>query len=416
MKTFFSLFFCLCHCLLSAQDINYARSVINVLASEEFHGRGYVEEGDGKAAKHIAAEFKKHGLKPACKGYFQKFKFPVNTFPGQVLLKVDTALLQPGADYLVHPASGPAKGKLSPSWLQGPVTEKNFIEEFKSFTAGRLLILDITDKEKRKAVQEVLHKNPWNAAVIILLTDEKLTWSVSQQQWPFAVLEVKKDKISDKARLIEVHIESELEEKYKTQNVAAFIRGAEKPDSFLVFTAHYDHLGRMGKSTYFPGANDNASGTAMLLDLARHYAANPPAYSVAFITFAAEEAGLVGSGFYVNNPLFPLSKIRFLVNLDLMGNGDEGITVVNGAVLEKEFNLLTRINKEKNYLPQVNARGKAANSDHYHFSERGVPAFFIYTLGGGKAYHDIYDKPGQLTLVEYEDVFRLITDFAEKLQ
>ncbi|MGE3824646.1 MAG: hypothetical protein AB7G44_10500 [Bacteroidia bacterium] len=58
-------------------------------------------------------------------------------------------------------------------------------------------------------------------------------------------------------------------------------------------------------------------------------------------------------------------------------------------------------------------RGKAANSDHYYISENGVPAFFIYTMGGIKAYHDVYDKPETLPLTEFQDLFRLLTDFVK---
>ncbi|HSU52263.1 MAG TPA: hypothetical protein VLJ41_16770, partial [Segetibacter sp.] len=67
------------------------------------------------------------------------------------------------------------------------------------------------------------------------------------------------------------------------------------------------------------------------------------------------------------------------------------------------------------YLVKINARGKAANSDHYWFSEKGVPAFFIYTMGGIKAYHDLYDVAATLPFNEYEDLFKLILGFNQKL-
>jgi Zn-dependent M28 family amino/carboxypeptidase len=194
------------------------------------------------------------------------------------------------------------------------------------------------------------------------------------------------------------------------------VEGTSKKDSFLLVTAHYDHLGHMGKKAYFPGANDNASGTAMLLELARYYALpeNRLPYSILFIGFAAEEAGLVGSKHYVEHPLVPLSSIKFMVNLDLMGSGKEGITVVNGSVFPKEFGLLDSLNKANSWFPKVVARGKAANSDHYFFTEKGVPAFFIYTLGEITAYHDIYDTASVVTLSKFKESFRLITGFFSK--
>jgi Zn-dependent M28 family amino/carboxypeptidase len=113
--------------------------------------------------------------------------------------------------------------------------------------------------------------------------------------------------------------------------------------------------------------------------------------------------------------LFPLKNIRFLVNLDLQGTGDEGITVVNATEFRKEYALLNEVNDSAKLLAKINARGKAANSDHYWFSEKGVPAFFFYTLGGIKAYHDVFDKAETLPLNEYEDLLKLVKGFNERL-
>ena len=118
---------------------------------------------------------------------------------------------------------------------------------------------------------------------------------------------------------------------------------------------------------------------------------------------------------YVQKPIFPLSEIEFLINLDILGTGDEGITVVNGAVHTKKFEALKGINEQRGYLKQVKKRGKAAISDHYPFSEAGVPCFYIYTMGGIKAYHDVYDVPETLPLTEFKGVFQLLTDFVGRL-
>ncbi|MBY0425016.1 MAG: M20/M25/M40 family metallo-hydrolase, partial [Cytophagales bacterium] len=189
------------------------------------------------------------------------------------------------------------------------------------------------------------------------------------------------------------------------------IDGTHQPDSFLVITAHYDHLGRMGPSVYFPGANDNASGIAFLLEMADYFKNNPPKYTVVFIAFAAEEIGLLGSEYFVNHPLIPLENIKFLVNLDLVGTGDDGIQVVNSTIFTKEFAQLKSINDQENYFQTVKTRGKAANSDHYHFSEKGVPSFFIYALGGITAYHDINDTYEKLPLTKFKELFQLTLKF-----
>jgi Zn-dependent M28 family amino/carboxypeptidase len=151
----------------------------------------------------------------------------------------------------------------------------------------------------------------------------------------------------------------------------------------------------------------------MLLELAAHYAqpANQPAYSVVFIAFGAEEAGLIGSRYFAEHPLVALTRIRFLVNLDLLGTGDEGITVVNGQLLPDAYQVLTGLNNAHHFVANLAARGRAANSDHFPFSERGVPAFFLYTRGGIKAYHDVQDQTATLPLTAFTGAFGLIREF-----
>jgi Zn-dependent M28 family amino/carboxypeptidase len=156
----------------------------------------------------------------------------------------------------------------------------------------------------------------------------------------------------------------------------------------------------------------------MIMDLARHFAqkGNEPSYSIVFIAFSGEEAGLEGSRYFANNPLFPLENIKMLVNLDMVGTGDEGITVVNGAVLKQQFSLLEEINQRNNYLKEVKARGESCNSDHCPFYMKGVPAFFIYTRSSiFNEYHSLEDVPERLPLNGYEGLFRLLADFTREL-
>lgn len=388
------------------------------------HGRGYVSKGDSIAASYISNKFREFQLYPFQSNfnYYQKFKLSVNTFPGAVECSIDGKLLKPGIDYLVNPSSTSINGEYSVFWL-----DKNIIHSRKRINAlnkisfkDKVIIVDregMVEKKNKgsRTIQEQMDfvkagvfNNPASGWI-----EPKLTWAVSQHQG-FPMLTFKKGAVSRDAKTIKLKIEQQFIPEYETQNVIGLIEG-EKIDSILLISAHYDHLGRMGSETIFPGANDNASGISMLLDLAAYYSKHKPEYNTVFIAFAAEEAGLVGSDFFVQNPLFPLEKIKFMINLDLVGTGEEGITVVNATEQPAAFEKLTKINAEKNYLTQIKSRGKAANSDHYYFSEKGVPAFFIYTMGGVKHYHDIYDRPETLPLTEYNDVFRLITDFIKTL-
>ena len=152
--------------------------------------------------------------------------------------------------------------------------------------------------------------------------------------------------------------------------------------------------------------------TVSSLKMAAYFAQHPQKYTVAFIAFGAEEAGLVGSLHYVNKPIVPLSQTKFVFNMDLMGSGEGGATIVNATVYPEAFKRFTSINTQNKYLPQIKPRGKAANSDHYFFSEKGVPSFFIYLMGDYKHYHMPADSPKNLRLGEYYDKsFLLIRDF-----
>ncbi len=362
-----------------AQDLAFSRKMVDTLTAPYFWGRGYTNDGMKKAADFLVNEFKSYGLQPLDgKNYLQPFSYPVNTFPGKMEVAINGKALQPGADFIVAPETKGTKGSGS---------------------------LDQVD-----SIQFINRKE-----MVLIKMQDKLTWDVAPEVAPYAMILVDKKAISGDPQTFKINIDNKLVKDFKTANICGIVKGTVQPDSVIFITAHYDHLGGMGAATYFPGANDNASGVSLLLNLAHYYAQHPQRYSIGFICFAGEEAGLLGSKYYTEHPLLPLHNIRFLINTDLAGTGEEGITVVNATEFPKEFALMQQINNEHHLLAAVNARGKAANSDHYFFTEKGVPAFFFYTLGGIKAYHDVFDKGITLPLNEQEDLFKLVVKFNEQL-
>ena len=406
--------------LLKAQDMARVRQTIDTLTSKSMYGRGYTFEGDLKAAKYIRSRFTEMGLQPVAGGsYFQEFSFPVNRILETPQLQVDGRALVPGQDFVARSSSGSGTGKASVLLLDTLIFSNTRAAEkfFKQNFANKALLYP--QQEQKRLAQLPVHYQQLlqQAKLHIILQPGNLLTTVARQQEAVPVLEVLQSAWPQRAKKVYFEVKADLNPKHQAQNVIGFIQGSQYPDSVLVFTAHYDHLGSQGEDVYFPGANDNASGTTMLLELAQHYSqpGNRPKYSMAFIAFAAEEAGLLGSFHYVQHPLFPLSQIAFLLNLDLLGTGDDGLMVVNGSIHKQEFELLQRLNGQHRYLPKIKSRGKAANSDHYPFSEAGVPAFFFYTLGGTAAYHNPQDHARQLPLTRFPEVFRLITDFAAAL-
>lgn len=362
-----------------SQDITAARKMVDTLSSTTLWGRGYTNNGMQKTADLISSAFQDYGLIPMDgKTFKQPFSYPVNTFPGKMTLQINSKPLIAGKEFIVLPES---KGQQA----QGRFQQKDSAT-FVNAEQG-----------------------------VVLLLKNKLTWSVAPQQADYTGIEVDKKALSALPESFNLNIENLFVPEFKASNICGMVKGTQNPDSILLITAHYDHLGGMGREVYFPGANDNASGVSFLMNLAKYYAEHPQPYSIAFICFAGEEGGLLGSRYFTEHPLIDLSSIRFMINVDMVGTGEDGITVVNATLRPQEFALLNKVNTAKNYLVRINSRGPAANSDHYFFTQKGVPAFFIYTLGGISAYHDVNDRAATLPLTAYENLFRLFVDFNKEL-
>ena len=408
-----------------AQSLDYAREAVNILASDSLKGRGYVENGDKLAADFIRNEFEKFGLKSFNNSYYQEFETSVNTFPNPQSVVVNGKELEAGKDYLLDPGSPSIKGTFDVITVTADEILDNakFVNKLR-VSSGQLIAVRPFDKsnfskeqnEQLNGVINFLKYHPQNPSKgTIILTNEKLTWAGSVRQHPKPTVIIHSDSLDGSLKSLKLDIKSSFVEKYATQNVIGYVEG-KNSGSTIVFIAHYDHLGMLGPDATFNGANDNASGTAMLLSLAKNYSENKPNYNTLFIAFGAEELGLIGSKYFTENPLFPLSEIKFLMNFDLAGTGDEGIQVVNGSVYIDKFDELVQINDELDLLPNVKIRGSACNSDHCMFDQQDVPGFYIYTLGGIQAYHDVYDRPETLPLTEFEDYFKLIIEFIDQLK
>jgi aminopeptidase YwaD len=417
MKKLLVLFSVLVSLSSFAQDIALAKKVVDTLTSASFSGRGAVNQGEKKAADYIAAVYQSIGLQAFNNTYFQPFPSPINTIIGELSVQLDQERLIAGKDYLVDAASGKIAGTFQLVWYtKEHVPSKKQLEKLvkKEFFHNKFVVVDDEGVEKDSEVFQFLKRNGVEASGVIFL-EKKLTQHLSKTNKKYGIVHILRAKISKKYQSITLTVDQEFLPNYQSQNVIGYVNGTQHLDSFIVLSAHYDHLGKMGDGVYFPGANDNASGVALLLNLATHYALNPPKKSVVFIAFGAEEIGLVGSKYFVEHPLIPLQQINFVFNMDLMGTGSKGAMIVNGRIFGTHFEKLKNINEKNGYLIEIKKRGKAANSDHYWFSEKGIPAFFMYLMGGIKAYHDVSDVSETLPLTKFEDSFRLIKDFVNDL-
>ncbi len=393
-----------------AQDVQFVKQTVKTLASPKMQGRGYVHNGDRKAAEFLAVEMKKAGLMSFGKDYFQPYSFDINTFPGVVDFTIDGRELVPGIDFVVYPSMASVDAKYQLVFLPDTISQLNSVYQLidTNQLANKLVIVP-------ESLSNAYRKGIPGVKTLAQTVSGSMWWHVShaEKQENIVRLKIRKQALSDSAKWCRVHIESKLKQ-HEAVNLIGYVPGAIVADSFFVMTAHYDHLGRMGKNTFFPGASDNASGTAAVLDFARYYAKNPGRYSMVFILLSGEEAGLMGSKFNAENPLFPLENVRFLINFDMVGTGSEGLSVVNGKQFLLQSHCLDSLNRQEQFFADIRMGGESCNSDHCPYYQKGVPAFFMFTRGNEDLeYHTITDTEEKLPFTAYESLFGLIRQFVD---
>ncbi|GMV07527.1 MAG: hypothetical protein AMXMBFR53_38020 [Gemmatimonadota bacterium] len=201
------------------------------------------------------------------------------------------------------------------------------------------------------------------------------------------------------------------------KNVLASVPGTDPGlrGRFIVLGAHYDHLGRSPARSLDPergvrlrpGADDNASGTAALLELARRLALEPPRISVLFVHFDAEELGRIGSSEFLEHPPVPLDSVALMINLDMVGRLRDGpLSVeVTRAAAEHEATLDSLAGAFG--LALRNSTATRGRSDHSSFAERGVPAIALFT-GFHPDYHRATDTADKLDYLGIERVVDVV--------
>ena len=229
-------------------------------------------------------------------------------------------------------------------------------------------------------------------------------------------IEILETALPKKVKKVVADIPIQFRANYLTRNVVGYVPGVV--DTMIVFTAHYDHCGTMGDEVYFPGAHDNASGTATVMDLARIASQKQPYYTYVFMLFSGEESGLRGSKYAAENPLIDFNKVKLLCNIDMFCGGDEGLMVFNANSEQTKpfFEQLKAFNEESHAAPELRPRDNSPNSDHYWFSNY-CPAIFLLTMGqpyGG--YHDPYDTCERCGLNHYNAYMELILRLADLVQ
>ena len=401
---------------VGAQNLAHYKSIIKELSSSKYQGRGYAKDGANKAGKFLQKEYEKAGVDEVI---IQPFKLDINTFGGKMEMSADGKKVRPGIDFSMREYSPGVHGKF-PVYHVDTLNfnpERIFADLAKPEYANCLVACEFWFTYRHKEVFSRLQKNGEcpNAGLIY-------TWAA-----PIKFFKAYGDHIVDKpiiwvtpeaiegVKNVSVDVDNKFLKDYECFNVIAKVAG-QRHDSCYVFTAHYDHIGNLGKNVFYAGANDNASGTAAIVTLAEYYAKNRPPYDMYFLAFSGEDANLRGSNWYVEHPIVPLEQIKYLFNIDMIGDNnpvqycevsDEGM---------RGFSLFEQINKGKNYFKELHRGELAANSDHYPFATRHVPCIFLENEKGDafQYYHTIFDTYETVRFDSYEPIFKMVRDFIEQ--
>jgi aminopeptidase YwaD len=444
-----------------AADVNPQnyQADVNYLASPELKGRATGSPELEKAAAFIAGKFKSFGLKPA------EQPFPV--IIGAHLGPKNSLGSFPASDFL--PFSFSSSGTLTAPVVfagYGITDTDHHYDDYAGIdvTGKIVIVLRHEPKEgKELSTHSALAEKAVNAkmhgAKGVLLVDDiyahggeekpldKFGVTAGPTDAGIFFLHVKPEvaeKILGPGRLRELTEEINRDDKphsfpvdnsslslsvdiqrdTKTvHNVTAYLRG--QTDEYVIIGAHYDHLGLGDEhslapsqiGTIHPGADDNASGTAGVIELARYFSKQPkPKRGILFMTFAGEELGLLGSEWYVNHPTLPLDKAVAMINMDMIGRIREGKVYIGGTGTGSTFDkLLSSVHAPAPIDIVPSEKTGYGSSDHTSFTTKQVPTLFFFSGLHGD-YHKPSDTPDKIDSADAAKLLDYIAGLAQHLE
>ncbi|MBI2688360.1 MAG: M28 family peptidase [Acidobacteria bacterium] len=435
-------------------DAEHYLHYVKVLASEKMRGRGTGSKELEAAAELIGKEFKAAGLHPVNGSYFQRFPVTTQAKLGdanRLVLSVDgrkdsltferdfVPLNFSSAGDVTGEAVFVGYGITAPEYnyddyadidvkdkivvffrrepqesddkspFAGRVYTRHAQFDSKATNAklhgakGAIILSDILSSGSGDLEKFARNAGPANAGIPFVMMKAESVERMFEKAGK-NVREIYRDIDKDlKPRSfafptgIQISMKADVERVVKTvRNVAGYLPG--ETDEHVVVGAHYDHLGMGEQFSMAPGmvgkphlgADDNASGTAGVIELARWMTAQPkPKRGVLFMTFAGEELGLLGSSYYVNHPLLPIEKAVAMINMDMIGRVKDGRVFVGGSGTGANFDeLLKQIPPPEGLQFDMSETAGYGSSDHTSFTTKQVPVLFFFS-----GLHGDYHKP-----------------------
>jgi Zn-dependent M28 family amino/carboxypeptidase len=411
---------------------------IRYLSDDKLEGRRAGTAGERLAGNYISTEFHNAGLEMIeDKTWLQPFEIDDGKqIDNETHFIINNNELVVDKDYfpLAFSATKKASGSLAVALQEGGVPWFVDIKE----------MLDENKDNPHFDLEDALHakvkecaKN--GATAVVFYNDSKIADNISfnakdkseTEAIPvlYATTDTKKKYLKDESASIDVKINVAISEKKRTgNNVVGYINNGS--DKTVVLGAHYDHLGygEDGNSMYrgpekliHNGADDNASGTAALIELAKLLKQSKfKSNNYLFIAFSGEELGLFGSKYFVEHPAIDLKKVNYMINMDMVGrlNDSSHVLTIGGYGTSPLWgDLLNSNNSEKKYFILKYDSSGTGPSDHTSFYRKDIPVLFFFT-GLHKDYHrpsDDWDKinyNGELHVVKY--IYQLIEDLNDK--
>lgn len=317
------------------------------------------------------------------------------------------------ATYRQKASAARDKGAAAIIFINGPFpkNDEDQLMELRYDGAGSIKNFSVL-QVKRNIIDEILKKDGFNLAEIQKKID------ASKKPYSIALQNTK------------VTLSTEVKEVEKVgRNVVGYLEGTDPnlKNEYIVIGAHYDHLGidqlktsSMYKGTDLQihnGADDNASGTTGLLELAEKFGAhkNELKRSLIFIAFSGEELGLLGSAYFTNNSPIAVDKIVAMLNMDMIGrlNEEKSLTVIGAGTSSIWKNLLNEKNKY-DFKLSLNDGG-SGGSDHQAFTNKNIPVLFFFT-GTHSDYHKPSDDSDKINLAGQSDVVNYVYAIADAVQ
>jgi hypothetical protein len=388
--------------------IKYLKQQVGYLSSDELKGRRAGDPGELLAASFLSEKFKEIGLTP--KGntntYFQEFIISDGKRIGDnTSLKIDGVLLRPTIDFfpLANSKNGMASGESSPSlresgqpWISDL---SELIEENKNNPHFDLYSA-LSEKTKQafdKGATAILFFNSSAA-------EDNMSFQNKDKSEPTPIPAFYVNKkaaathLKDVSSTYKIDLNSTVVPKTRTaRNVMGYLDN--NAEHTVVIGAHFDHLGygedgnsmiRSGEPSIHNGADDNASGTSAMIELAFLMKQNKiKNHNYLFIGFSAEELGLNGSKYFVENPTIPLNQINYMINMDMVGrlNDSSKTITIGGYGTSPSWKTMIDGVKNKNFFIRIDSSGTGP-SDHTSFYRKDIPVLFFFT-----GLHTDYHKP-----------------------